>query len=181
MTLTNKIAQIISFFNSFSIDSFFYFICCNFIIKAWYSIIKTVLASFLSSTLNMFLIAGLFSEATTSRNFEKQLLKRSNFQGNKWRSSFLFIVKTWTLRKDIATKILLFKTSVQKYAWYFNKSISWGDTSDLFATFENIFVCWDKLLEDTTRIISQNLGNFQGKCLWWSSVLAKALPCRHRT
>ena len=51
---------------------------------------------------------------------------------------------------------------------YYNKRINWGDTSDFIANFENISVCWDKM-------VSQNLGSFQGKYLSRSSGLSKDL------
>ena len=57
------------------------------------------------------MFAGIFSEATHSEKREKELIKRSNFQGTTLRSSFLFIVKTLILRKDILAKISLFKAS----------------------------------------------------------------------
>ena len=44
----------------------------------------------------------------------------------------------------------------------------------LFATLKIIISVEIKFWKTPFRIISQNL-SFQGKCLWWSSVLAKAL------
>ena len=57
-------------------------------------------------------------------------------------------------------------------SWYYNKIINLGDTSsDLIANLENIFVCWDKTLEDT---IQNNISKSR-KFLQRSSILAKEL------
>ena len=67
------------------------------------------------------------------------------------RNSFLFIVRTWTSRKDIPAKISLSRQVHENMSWYYNKSINWGDTSDFIANFEDIFVCWNKILKDTIQ------------------------------
>ena len=36
-------------------------------------------------------------------------------------------------------------------SWYYNKTINWGDTRDICANVENIFVCWNRVLEDTIQ------------------------------
>ena len=57
-------------------------------------------------------------------------------------------------------------------SWYYNKIINLGDTSsDLITNLENIFVCWDKTLEDT---IQNNISKSR-KFLQRSSILAKEL------
>ena len=57
-------------------------------------------------------------------------------------------------------------------SWYYNKIINLGDTSsDLITNLENIFVCWDKTLEDT---IQNNMSKSR-KFLQRSSILAKEL------
>ena len=45
-------------------------------------------------------------------------------------------------------------------------------------TLKIFFSAKKRFWKTTSRIISQNLGGFQGKCLWRSSVLAKALSLR---
>ena len=45
-------------------------------------------------------------------------------------------------------------------------------------TLKIFFTAKKRFWKTTSRIISQNLGGFQGKCLWRSSVPAKALSLR---
>ena len=60
-------------------------------------------------------------------------------------------------------------------SWYYNKIINLGDTgSDLIGNLENIFVCWDKTLEDT---IQNNISKSR-KFSQRSSILAKDLSLR---
>ena len=82
------------------------------------------------------------------------------------------------MRKDVLAKISLFKTVHKNMSLYYNISINWGDASDYIANLENIFVCWDKILEETIKIIFQNLESFQSKHLRQSSALPKPLSLR---
>ena len=54
---------------------------------------------------------------------------------------------------------------------YYNRSINWGDTSNLIANVGNFFVCCDKFLEGTIE-------SFQGKYLRRSSFLVTPLSLR---
>ena len=36
-------------------------------------------------------------------------------------------------------------------SWYYMKSLNRGDTGDIIPNVENVFVCWDKILEDTSE------------------------------
>ena len=56
----------------------------------------TVVVSFLSSTLNMFLLSGIFSKASTQKNFEK--LKSSEF-------SRKYIVQFLHCKTDVNVKL----------------------------------------------------------------------------
>ena len=67
-------------------------------------------------------------------------------------SSFLFCLqqKPETLR--YYTKALTLQVKCIKNIFlYYNKSVNSGDTSDFIANVEILFVCCDKLLEDTIQ------------------------------
>ena len=39
----------------------------------------------------------------------------------------------------------------ERWSWYYNKSISRGDTSDFIDNVENVFVCWGQILEGSVQ------------------------------
>ena len=41
----------------------------------------------------------------------------------------------------------------ENVSWYYNKSINVGDTSDIIANVENVFVCLDKILEELVTLL----------------------------
>ena len=110
----------------------------------------------------------------------------SSSQGNTWGSSFIIVFcsvysKNLKLYEKIFHQRSHSSSQVEKYLWYYNKSINWGDTNDFIANVENFFVCYDKLLEDTIQNNFQKLWKFsrqKGKYLWWSSLPAKSLSLR---
>ena len=61
----------------------------------------------------------------------------------------MFIVKTWTLRKDIRAK--KFIKIHKNISWYYTESINWGHTSNFIRNFEKNFVCWNKVMEGTIQ------------------------------
>ena len=64
-----------------------------------------------------------------------------------------------------------------KMSWFYNKKINGGDTSDIIANVENVFVCW----KTPSKISYKNLRSFQGEYPWRSSVPVKLLPfANHR-
>ena len=84
------------------------------------------------------------------------LLKHLNFWGNIWRTvprvfACSFNSKILKLYEKVFQQRSLFKSCAQKYSWYYNKTINRGDTSDFIGNVENIFVCWDQILEGSVQ------------------------------
>ena len=103
-----------------------------------------------------FVCWGIFKSNHYEKLWKITLLKLWNFQGNMWRNSFVVEQLSVVYNKNLKLYEKIFQqrshSSIQVHkniSWYYDKSISWGDTSDFIANFKILFVCWDNFLENT--------------------------------